>query len=163
ALAVSLLALGGRGALGCADGVVNPPSSPDSPQDGSVDGAAGETPDADAAPDAPTVVPTCSADGWCHTKLPTSTPGGRAIVPGPNGVRLGLSSVWVAPDHHAWAVSTGGHLLHWNGEEWKIELATTTPLRCVWGASASDLWVGGDSGFLLHGTGSAGLTFQQVS
>jgi hypothetical protein len=162
-IAAAVLAVGGRSALGCADGVVAPPSSAGPTPDVS-DGSSGERdggPDDDAA----SAPPTCSADGWCYTKLPSPASfDAGGIVPDPSGVRFALSSVWVSSDRRAWAVSRAGHVLRWDGTEWKVVFVAGAALRSVWGASATDIWIAGDSGTLLHGTGSEeNLTFVPVS
>ncbi len=162
-VAALVLAFGGRSALGCADGVVAPPSSAGPTPDAS-DGVNG---DLDGGPHdgAGSAPPACSADGWCYTRLPSPTSfDAGGIVPDPSGVRFALSSVWGSADRSAWAVSRAGHVLRWDGTEWKVVLVAGAALRSVWGASATDIWVAGDSGTLLHGTGSDGnLTFVPVS
>lgn len=166
-LALSLLLVAGASAAACA-------------ADGTVDRAqlldeAGTTPETDAGPDAVAApdaggdgaapLPACSADGWCYSTLPAASSfDAGTSLPDPEGFLFPLRSVWVAPDHHAWAVSATGHVLHWNGTAWKVEFIARAGLRSVWGTSATDLWLAGDSGLLLHGTGSAGaLVFQPVA
>ncbi|MDF2691981.1 MAG: hypothetical protein K0S65_364 [Labilithrix sp.] len=146
--------------MGCADGADPEPSAP-------IDGSspiAEAGVDPDAAADGGTAVPACSEDGWCYTELPTLTRAEGDLLPDPNGVRLGLTAVWVAPEHQALAVSSAGHVLRWDGLEWRIDLVANAGLRSVWGGSATDVWLGGDSGLLLHGTGTPGsLAYQPVS
>ena len=157
--AACVLALVGRSALGCADGVVAPSSSSPGLL---TDGGASQPSDTGDASDGAV---TCSADGWCYTRLPAPASfDAGGLVPDPSGVRFALSSVWGSPDGVAWAVSRAGHVLRWNGTEWKVVLVAGAALRSVWGASASDIWVAGDSGLLLHGTGTDGnVSFQPVS
>lgn len=130
--------------LGCADGdppeVAHEPSGETridpSPGPGVVDGGA----PGDAGSPPP---PACSADGWCITKLPEP---------------MSLTDVWASPDRRAWAVSAAGHVLRWDGAEWKIVHVASAGLRAVWGASPTEVWVGGESGLVLHGEESAGAT-----
>ena len=163
-LVTSLAALAVRSALGCADGITPPPSTSSTNDVDASDGAV-DASEEDAPVDAPSAVPTCSADGWCYTKLPAAgsfDAGG--ILPDPSGVRFALSSVWASSEHRAWAVSRAGHVLQWNGTEWKVELVVGAGLNSVWGVSATDVWVAGDTGLLLHGTDTGGgMTFQPVS
>lgn len=164
ALVTALLALAGRGALGCADGIVTPPAS--THDDASLDGGTTDALESDAASDATSTPPICSVDGWCYTRLPSAGSFDAAgILPDPSGVRFALSSVWVSPDRRAWAVSRAGHLLRWNGTEWSVVLVAGAALHSVWGASPTDVWVAGDTGLLLHGTGASteSMTFEPVS
>jgi hypothetical protein len=49
-------------------------------------------------------------------------------------------------------VGYGGTILHYNGTSWSsVSSGTTRFLFGVWGTSASDVWVVGDVGTILHG------------
>jgi hypothetical protein len=50
----------------------------------------------------------------------------------------------------------GDSIRHWNGTTWSgVATGATTTLFSVWGSSASDVYVGGDAGTLVHSTGGA--------
>jgi hypothetical protein len=132
----------------CADGVVVERAPAADRNDTTPDGGGFDVGDAGALPEAAAPLPECSADGWCYTKLPSDD-----ALPDPNGVKLALTGVWVGADHVAWAVSAAGHVLRWNGTEWRKEHTAGAGLRSVWG-SGSDVWVAGDGGSLVHGTTS---------
>ncbi len=99
--------------------------------------------DADAAP-----ARECSDDGFCHTALPK------------NQV---LRDVWGDGAGTVWAVSEQGFVLRWDGSKWNQQADRLGFLTRVWGASATDVWVGGQDG-LFHGTGASPdkLTFVQI-
>ena len=99
-----------------------------------------DVPDEDAGPDADASEPMrCSADGFCHTVVPTGQT---------------LRGVWGDDQGVVWAVSEQGDILCWDGASWEIRHSNAGALRAIWGSSATDIWVGGDRG-LLHGTGSS--------
>ena len=153
-----------RTSTGCADGVVLGHAPADEGSNDTSDAGSANA-EAGAGDSGPAALPTCSADGWCYTTLPAAPPSSPGdVLPDPNGVRFALTSVWSAPDRHAWAVSSAGHVLHWDGTAWSIAFVASAGLHGVWGASATDVWIAGDAGLLLHGTGSSGaLTFQHVA
>jgi hypothetical protein len=104
---------------------------------------AGRVDAADAAPR------TCSDQGFCRTALPT----GQV-----------LRGVWGDGNGTVWTVSEAGSILRWDGAAWIVH--TTNPADSylsIWGASPTDLWVGGSNG-LLHGTGAtpSTITFTPV-
>ncbi|MDF2694632.1 MAG: hypothetical protein K0S65_3015, partial [Labilithrix sp.] len=159
----------GRLASGCAedgsggvfspsdDGGVDAPTTIPSVQDAGADVSDDASADAEA--------PTCSADGWCYTALPTreSIDAGPPPEWGPDTV-LQMNSVWVAPDHSTWAVTQGGHVLRWDGATWTVVTNVGKPLYSIWGLSATDLWIGGANALVLHGTFDAGqLTLEAVA
>ncbi len=153
-----------RGVVGCAAGEEMPPLSAPAPD---VTEAGTPTPnDADTpVDDAPTAIPDCSPDDWCYTRLPLAQSfDAGGVVPNPDRAVFALTSIWVAPDRQAWAVSDAGHVLQWNGAAWRVAFVASAGLRSVWGSSASDVWIAGKSGLLLHGTGTPGaLVFAPVS
>jgi len=161
-LIAGALAVSGRFALGCATSQdtneIEPPnlggnddaSVPPGPVDWETPSDAG-TSDGDASLDAAT--PTCSADGWCYTTLPASDSyDASAITSQTTGLTYGLRGVWVAPDHRVWAVSSYGHVLLWDGTSWAVKAVFGTPLRSVWGSSATEIWVAGERGLIMCGT-----------
>lgn len=125
--------------------------------------AAGDAPRLEDVPD--TSLPTCSPDGWCYTELPaTSALDGGDAPRDPDGFTFPLRAVWAGPDHRALAISARGHVLAWDGATWSVIFVASSPLRTLWAASADDVWIGGDAGYLLHGTRAAGgLTFTKVA
>jgi len=120
-----------------------------------VDG--GTMPEVDASPDdagrsdgdADATAPReCSDDGFCHTALPK------------NQV---LRGVWGDGAGTVWTVSEQGFVLRWDGSKWNTQADRLGFLTTVWGASPTDVWVGGQDG-LFHGTGGSPdkLTFVQT-
>jgi hypothetical protein len=76
-----------------------------------------------------------------------------------------LRGVWGDGNGTVWTVSQAGSILRWDGAAWIVH--TTNPADSylsIWGASPTDLWVGGSNG-LLHGTGAtpATITFTPVA
>jgi hypothetical protein len=170
-LAVSAL-IAGRVGLGCAaqgDAGGAPPNAEG--DDGSVDATADTASAADAGTDLDgahdadaDAAPACSTDGWCFTKLPEA----GSFDAGPGGSSgssplFQMTSVWTGADHQAWAVTAGGHVLHWDGASWKVVTVVGATLHSIWGTSPTDLWIAGDGPLVLHGTVSAGgLTLAPV-
>lgn len=117
--------------------------------------AGADAADATGASDAADVdagdVPACSNDGWCATTLPTRAEIDAGPPPswGPQTL-FTMNSVWVAPDHRAWAVTAGGHLLSWNGTAWSLATLLDGSYNSIWGSSATDLWIGGNGAKILH-------------
>jgi hypothetical protein len=114
------------------------------------DGASGdETTDggAEAAADA-APPPVCSQENFCHTDLPKG-----------QTVRAG----WSDGEGVAWAVTSEGSILRWDGKAWAVHTSGLEPLLAIWGSGPTDVWVGADGG-LYHGEGatSATLTFTAV-
>jgi hypothetical protein len=170
-LIAGALAMSGRFALACAtsddtsnaeppngggdDASVVPAVDAESPSDAGAE-------DSNAPVDAPR--PTCSADGWCYTTLPASDSYDASAITSPTtGLSYGLRGVWVAPDHRAWAVSTYGQVLLWDGTSWAVKAVLPNGLHSVWG-NADELWVSGESGLIMRGTitGSE-VTFQRAT
>ena len=91
----------------------------------------------------------CSYHGFCPTALPP---------------KQTLTSVWSDGTGVAWAVSTQGNVLRWDGAAWTIHASDLGELAVVWGAGPTDVWIGGQRG-LLHGTGpsSDALAFTPVT
>lgn len=150
-------------ALGCADDAGDGASVLGDDAGLAADGSAGPALDAqvegDAASDAlvdaavDSALPTCSEDGWCYTPIPTrdEVDAGPPPAWGPKTV-LQMNAVWPSPDHTTWAVTQSGHVLRWNGTTWNVVAAVGKPLLSIWGASANDLWIGGDNSLVLRGT-----------
>ncbi len=132
---------------------VTPPPLEDvtSPADGGVEADASES--------------LCTEEAWCYTKLPSKDDYDASAMPpiiiGPD---FALRGVWVAPDSRAWAVSTAGHVLLWDGATWRVAAIMTTPLWTVWGTSADEVWVGGERGEIYRGkvTGTD-VAFEKIS
>jgi len=105
------------------------------PADASVDAAV-----MDAGRDATTdAASTCSVDGFCWTTLPPAQT---------------LRAIWSDAEDSAWAVSSQGNVLRWDGAAWTIQWTSTGALFAVWASSATDVWVGGEQG-LFHGEGTS--------
>lgn len=165
-----LLAIGGLAVVACATDDSTPAGVLEPASDGGSNGDAflpSTTADAgaDDAVDGDATAPSCGQDGWCYTALPeagTFDAGGHEVSIG--GFAFSLRSVWVAPDHQAWAVSDVGHVLRWNGSGWTVETIASNGLLSIWGSSATDLWVTGARGLVLHGTvGTNGMSFEPVA
>ena len=62
-----------------------------------------------------------------------------------------------APDDAYTLGSTG--LLHWDGAGWTPATALDFDASCLWGATTTDLWIGGD-GDLVHWDGAAVTSFR---
>ena len=109
------------------------------------DGTDAAAPDDARTEDAGAAPRTCSDDFVCHTALPPKS---------------FLRDVWSAGDGVVWAVGwkdpllydADGVVLRWDGAAWTETFTDPLRLHAVWGSSATDLWIGGDSG-LFHGTG----------
>lgn len=108
---------------------------------------AGDAGDRDS--DAGSEAGTCSPGGWCHTALPDNAM---------------LTGVWGDGAGVVWAVSKQGQVLRWDGDAWKVHATGLGVLRAIWGSSATDIWIGSDTG-LLHGEGatSVSLAFTPVT
>lgn len=147
ALAFGSLAAAGTSA--CADSEPDPigPTPAEAGDDGGglPEGDAATAPD--AAPDAPVEAGprACSVHGFCPTTLP-----GKQT----------LQAVWGDGAGVAWAITSKGDVLRWDGNAWKIHASKLGRLTTIWGTGPTDVWVGGDTG-IHHGTGtsSADLTF----
>ena len=149
-LIASAVLAAGRGVLACssdddASNATTSDASADasSADDGSTttipptDAGSRRDADADAAP------VTCSTDNWCYQSLPEA------------GSPLSVSSIWVGPDHRAWAVTSDGSLLGWDTSSWNEIANLGSSLHSITGTSATDLWIAGD-GVIAHGTVAAG-------
>jgi hypothetical protein len=141
--------------LACADSTDGskggPPPTDDETKlpntDGAVeDGASDGGSDAEAEAGPPRV---CSEHNFCH-----------AVVPEGQTLRAG----WSDADGIAWAISSEGAILRWNGTAWSVHASGLGTLVSIWGSSPTDIWVGTESG-LYHGQGasSAALTFTAVT
>jgi hypothetical protein len=133
--------------VACSDSGSDDPSATDT--DSGSDAGSVEEPDSavtiDANVDAPTdAAPrTCSDQGFCRTVLP------------PGQV---LRGVWGDGNGTVWTVSLAGSILRWDGAGWQVHATNAADQYfSIWGASATDIWVGGSSG-LLHGTGATPAT-----
>ena len=117
----------------------NDGSAPDSAP--GADGDAGA--DVDAGP-----AKTCSAEDFCHTNVPADQT---------------LRAGWSDAAGIAWAISSEGAILRWDGASWAVHASELGELVSIWGAGPTDIWVGTSSG-LLHGQGasSAALVFTSV-
>ena len=47
------------------------------------------------------------------------------------------------------------NLYRWNGATWASVSAGITDLRAIWGSSATDVWVGGAGGSMVHYNGTS--------
>ena len=73
-----------------------------------------------------------------------------------------LTAIWGSGPSDIWADAYtigggGGQLFHYNGAVWAADTTTIPPhdaLGALWGSSATDVWTGGDAGYLLHYDGS---------
>ena len=73
-----------------------------------------------------------------------------------------LTAVWGSGPSDVWTTAYtigggGGQLFHYNGTVWSADTTTipgNTALGALWGTSASNVWTGGDGGYLLHFDGS---------
>jgi len=107
----------------------------------------------------------CSPDGFCHTRLPARETFDAGDLAPDLPVSFDLVDVSVLPGGSAWAVSAGGHVLEWRGEAWSVVHVVSTQLKKVWAATADDVWIAGNSGFVMHGTRTPGapMTFEDAS
>ncbi len=132
------------------DGTVDAPPHDDGttlpPGDASVADASPDAEGADAEAGPPRV---CSEQNFCHTTVPAG-----------HTLRAG----WSDADGIAWAVSTEGAILRWDGKNWAIHASGLGALSSIWGSSPTDVWVGSETG-LYHGQGasSAALAFTAVT
>jgi len=121
------------------DGSVLPPGD-GAPVDGGPDPAEPDV--TDAAP------PLCSVEGFCHTMVPK----GEDLV-----------SVWGDGEGLVWAVSYSGDVLCWDGTFWKLRHHTGVLTYAIWGSSATDLWIGTETGLVhAHGARPDVLVFDPV-
>jgi hypothetical protein len=146
----------GVAAAACAESVDTPESPPADDPDGGLSTSGDARPDAavdgaavDASSDVQPTRSLCTVHGWCHTLLPPSQT---------------LRDVWGDGTDTVWAVSEQGNILRYNGTAWTIAYTTPGTLYAIWGASPTDIWVGGVDG-LFHGTGaaSASLTWTRLA
>lgn len=168
-LVTGALALLARVVAGCADdGEAESPPVEDGGPPQTIPGDSGaDVIDTDAdVPDAPRGVrPTCSTDGWCGGALPEAgSYDAAALPPMIPGTVFALRSVWASPDGGAWAVSTAGHVLRFDGTNWNVVTIAAQPLHTVWGSGTTDLWIGGEHGLVQHGVVSGNnVTFTTVT
>jgi hypothetical protein len=119
----------------------NEPTTDGEVPDGTPDGGEG---DGEAGP--PRV---CSQESFCHT-----------IVPGGQTLRAG----WSDENGVAWAISTEGAILRWDGTTWFVSASGLGELVSIWGSGPTDIWVGGTGGLYHgHGASSASVAFTPVS
>ncbi len=157
-LFMSLSALAAA-AFACSEGSAEPLDGPpvdggpsDARLPGEEDGEGGAERDASAdAPADAIEARTCTDEGWCHTALPSD--------------RV-LRAVWSDGHGTAWAVTDQGDVLRYDGAAWSVSHTRSDGLRLlsIWGSGPTDIWVGGESGF-LHGTGAtpATITWTEVA
>jgi hypothetical protein len=145
----------GIAAAACAESVGTPESPPADDPDGDLSNSEDARPEAavdgatvDAGSDVQPTRSLCTVHGWCHTPLPPSQT---------------LRDVWGDGTGTVWAVSEQGNILRYDGTAWSIAYTTPGKLYAIWGASPTDIWVGGVDG-LFHGTGaaSASLTWTRL-
>lgn len=155
--AIGAFALVARVAVGCAnaDGGVGEGPLPDVPDSSTVTppapGVDATTPD-DAAGDVDVPRRFCTEEGWCYTNLPSEDSyDASAMPPIIVGPKFALRGVWVAPDNRAWAVSRAGHVLVRDGTSWRVAALVAAELRTVWGATADEIWIGGERGSIFRG------------
>lgn len=160
ALTVTLLALPVACSSGEDDSAAGGPSDDggvvDAPISTGDDATTTDAGTPDAGDDSATVAKICSDDDVCHTLLPP-----KSLV----------RDVWSAGDGVVWSVTwsepqliaSPGSILRWDGKAWTEVYKDPLRLHAVWGTSATDIWVGGDSG-LFHGTGPSSdmLTWKKV-
>lgn len=75
--------------------------------------------------------------------------------PGVNtsGILYGL---WGSAASNAYAVGSGGSILHYDGSNWTaMSSSTTSALYAVWGSTANNIYAVGDGGTILRYDGSA--------
>ncbi len=151
--AAVITALGVVGALVACSESPDPTVPDDVPRDGTsvptLDGSAGDaSDDVDAGTDVDAGPRTCSAEDFCHT-----------AVPADQTLRAG----WSDATGVAWAVSSEGSILRWDGSTWAVHASELGELVSIWGSGPTDIWVGTTSG-LLHGQGasSAAIVFTAV-
>jgi hypothetical protein len=129
-------------AVACADSTEPEPAP--ATQDGSplpvVDASVPPEASADADAEAAGPPRECSDQGFCPTKLPDDEQTLRAVWGDGTGV--------------VWSVSEEGSVLRWDGNAWKVHASGLGPLSVIWGASPTDVWIGGEKG-IFHGTGAA--------
>lgn len=154
-LGLGAVALAARVVLACAtsDDGASPDVTPDSgtttvpPPVTQVDAGADATNDADAEPPNP-----CNEDGFCYSDLPAADSfDASALFPTLSGVTFPIRGAWTAPNGRLWAVTAAGHVMVWDGS-WHVAAIVQGSLRTIWGSSATDLWVGGESGVIMRGT-----------
>lgn len=92
---------------------------------------------------------------------------GTALEERPSPTTATLFGVLALAKNDAWAVggtpddaaAPNDVLLHWDGSAWTQETLPGTPLKValykVWGTSADDLWIVGDTGVIWHRIGGA--------
>lgn len=164
--AAGALMLAARAAVGCANDSGPGSDVVSENADAGLDGASSPEPDAttDGQPtttldagDGGSDGSSCSLDGFCYAALPEAGSfDSGSVVPSTAGILFQLESVWVAPDHVAWAVSSTGHVLRWDGAAWSVVAIAPAALHSVWGSSSTDIWVAGDGGLVMHGTNVSG-------
>jgi len=140
ALLVALGALGACTANGTEDGADR--ATPPEEEGGTTLADAGAPEDAGGPstfdPDAEAPL-ACGEAGFCETRLPKSE----------LGLPLSLQSVWVVASNDVWSVTAEGYVLHHDGTSWTTAHRIHGALSTVW-ATATEVWAGGDLGFLLH-------------
>src|SRR5262249_23612483 len=67
-----------------------------------------------------------------------------------------LAAVWTESPTEAWAASSYGALVHWDGQRWSaVTSGTNLPLAAMFGAAGSVWTVGGTGTILEHRRGRA--------
>jgi hypothetical protein len=70
-----------------------------------------------------------------------------------SGTDADLNAVWVVDDSEAWAVGSGGTILSRDSSgSWTVYERSlyTIDLKSVWGYSPGDIWMGGETGYLVR-------------
>ena len=86
------------------------------------------------------------------------------LVPGPERGRLRADVRLGRARSSGLGREPAGHVLHWNGATWSVESSPAPALRSVWGTSARDIWIAGESGLVLTAPAAPNaLAFARVS
>jgi photosystem II stability/assembly factor-like uncharacterized protein len=71
-----------------------------------------------------------------------------------NSLQTNFSGVWSTSPSDTYLVGVGGTVQHFNGTEWQqLPTPVITTLRSVYGTTAQNVYVVGDNGVVLLGTG----------
>lgn len=151
----SMAVTGEDGGVTTAPDAFVPADSSVAPGDASEDASVDAAEEADAGS-------TCSADGFCHTTMPSRDTFDAGDLAPDLTVSFDLVDVSVVPGGTAFAISSAGHLLEWRVGAWSVAYTAGATLSRVLAVTADDVWIAGYNGLVRHGTRSAGASFTFV-
>ncbi len=73
-------------------------------------------------------------------------------------VASNVYAIWGSSGNNVFAVTSGGHVLRYNGSSWSIATSVSDPLWAVYGVSPTEVYASGEQGRVLRYNGSTWTT-----